>query len=316
MNKNFTDDTLLARWLSGELTPSELEELQKHPHFDQFKSIAELGKNTTQVEYDIEAEWDQLKNLRTSSKESPKGKIRPFIAKPFSIALAACLILGLMMFAFWITSATTIEKTTLAETKTISLPDQSIVSLTPNSSIRYNKRNFNRKRKVKLKGQAFFTVQSQTNTFSVKSANLLVEVLGTSFDIIDNANYLNVDCYSGKVKVSHSSQSHIIEKNESVVVKSDRVKKASFTTSQSKPSWLNTNTPKIKFNDTPLDIVLDELERWYGIEIIHSLNLEQRKYTGGFTINDLDTALLLVCSPMFLTYSIDGRKVVIKSEGK
>ena len=69
------------------------------------------------------------------------------------------------------------------------LPDGSVVWLNSESSLRYPTRFSGKRREVELQGQGFFEVErDEQMPFEVKSGDLRVEVLGTSFDIMNYAN--------------------------------------------------------------------------------------------------------------------------------
>ena len=88
----------------------------------------------------------------------------------------------------------------------IQLPDSSVVILNANASISFNT-NWEQagNREVWLKGEAFFDVkQAAAHPFIVHSANMDIDVLGTSFNVKEGKAFTNVTLNTGKIKVRFS----------------------------------------------------------------------------------------------------------------
>lgn len=82
---------------------------------------------------------------------------------------------------------------TLAETRTVVLPDQTKVTLNRYSTLSYPERFKEKRRKVHLQGEAYFEVAKDAkHPFIVKAEAVKVQVLGTHF---------NVEAYPGDAEV-------------------------------------------------------------------------------------------------------------------
>lgn len=97
-------------------------------------------------------------------------------------------------------------QTTFAEQKIVELPDQSIVQLNANSSLRFpQKWNPNNSRQVWLAGEAYFQVDKKESTgqkFQVITKDLTVEVLGTVFNVNARESATQVFLEEGKVNLN------------------------------------------------------------------------------------------------------------------
>lgn len=83
------------------------------------------------------------------------------------------------------------------------LPDSSEVILNANASISFNE-HWERgdDREVWLKGEAFFDIRPMAaHPFIVHSANMAIDVLGTSFNVKEGNAFTNVTLNTGKIKV-------------------------------------------------------------------------------------------------------------------
>lgn len=88
----------------------------------------------------------------------------------------------------------------------VQLPDSSEVILNANASISFNP-NWEQggNREVWLKGEAFFDIkQAPAHPFIVHSANMDIDVLGTSFNVKEGKAFTNVTLNTGKIKVRFS----------------------------------------------------------------------------------------------------------------
>ena len=94
-------------------------------------------------------------------------------------------------------------------TETIKLPDGSLATLYPGSGIKYPKKFNDKSRPIKLEGEAFFKViKDSLRTFSVSSSDMMVKVLGTSFNVeaYYGSKIFNVVVEEGKVAVSNREE--------------------------------------------------------------------------------------------------------------
>ena len=60
MDLPFADETILARWLSGELTDAERRQVEEHPGFTDWQRIAQDSKRLQAPVYDEATNWKKL----------------------------------------------------------------------------------------------------------------------------------------------------------------------------------------------------------------------------------------------------------------
>lgn len=112
------------------------------------------------------------------------------------VASAAAVVLlcmaGWLAYEAW-RPAPMLMVSTLAETRTVVLPDQTKVTLNRYSTLSYPERFKEKRRKVHLQGEAYFEVAKDAkHPFIVKAEAVRVKVLGTHF---------NVEAYPGDAEV-------------------------------------------------------------------------------------------------------------------
>ncbi len=233
----------------------------------------------------------------------------PSSRKTFSIvrwSVAAAAILALLI---WVNTLQQTEKVIAlsGENKEISLPEFSHVTLNAGSKVVFNENKFINDRELTLDGEAFFEVNPGSQ-FTVKTDQGFVTVLGTSFNVISRHGRFEVSCYTGKVSVSSGKkESQIIVAGEKSIKESQQLRKETFTTAD-KPGWTQ---GKFTFENHPLSVVVDELERQYNVKVTLDKELKDVRYIGLFEAGNLEAALYTITWPLHLQYKISGNSVII-----
>ncbi len=251
----------------------------------------------------IEALWARI-HAATPARENR----RPLrVVRWVSIAAAAAIALLLAFFFLFPGPGETVQvRAQRGETLEHALPDGSRVQLNAGSSLTYDAAQWTDNRRLRLSGEAFFEVE-KGNRFVVETERGSVEVLGTSFNVNTHDGQFRVECYSGRVGVSSGPAEEVLEPGQSVALMDGSLKKARFDT-LSGASW---RQGRFEYEDKPLALVFAELERQFDISIEAADSIRQRRYTGFFERNSLDSALYLVCWPMQLESTVKGQKIQI-----
>lgn len=251
----------------------------------------------------IEALWVRI-HAATPAREN-RSPLR--VLRWTAYAAAAAIALLLVFFFLFPGPGETVQVLAQrGETVEHALPDGSLVLLNAGSSLTYDATQWPENRRLTLSGEAFFEVEKGSR-FVVETARGKVEVLGTSFNVNTHDGQFRVECYSGRVGVSSGRGEEILEPGQSVALMDGSLKKNSFD-AQSGASW---RQGRFEYEDEPLALVFAELERQFDIAIESPDSIRQRRYTGFFERNSLDSALYLVCWPMQLESTVMGQKVQI-----
>jgi len=195
-------------------------------------------------------------------------------------AAAAALLLGLLIPAvqFFTKPVETwhaaslhyINETTgRGEIKTITLPDETKVTLNAESRLTYPA-VFANERSVELLGEAIFDVTHDSNRpFTVATADMNVKVLGTVFDVkaYPDDELLMVSVASGKVAVETWRAASSESDASTILLEKDRHLKINKTTGNHEKStidadkYLSWTDGILHFNDTPVREVINMLNR-------------------------------------------------------
>lgn len=294
------DDTILARWLSGELSPEEQDAFEKSESFTDYTMIINGANRFVKPSFDKEV----LRAKILSEIDTPK-KTKVFRLKPWYYAAAASILVFLSLGLFFKEINYTSQ---VGEQRTVTLPDGSLVHLNAGSHLKRNRFFWSSNKKVILvQGEGFFEVE-KGDGFEVQTKLGSVQVLGTKFNIKNRPDYFQVSCYDGKVQfvAAETNTKTILTKGQEIIQIEGAVKQDNFT--DGKPSWM---TGESLFRNTPLQIVLKELEIQYGISIKTEAIKTDEKYTGGFTHRNLETALKAVLAPMSIDYVLSEDKKTV-----
>lgn len=191
-----------------------------------------------------------------------------------------------------------------------SLPDGTIGWLNSNSSIRYEG-NFQADRQITLKGEAYFDVyRDPKRPFIVKTNEVNVRVLGTSFSIAsyDNESNVEVVLEHGKLEFSDKDKTKTFIMKPNDLLLYDKTRK-DFSTEEVQPQkYLSWKDGKLVFRNDPLDVIARRLERWYNIDVeINGSITADMRLRATFIDEDLEEVLGLLRRSLPIEYRIENR---------
>ncbi len=287
---------LLAKWLAGELSPEEREELEATLTLDDLKVVLEDIDTWFVARFETEKKLRELKEQVNKSPE--KGKL---ISLPgiWRYAAAALLLIGVYFIIDYNRSSDLIlVETEAAEQLEYYLPDSSLIILSPLSSVAYNPKKYSGEREITLKGQAYFEV-GKGSLFSVLSENGKINVLGTRFDVRETGNRYTVNCFEGTVMVLTSGNETVLNALEGLDYRNNQIEV--YTLQLLQPDWTEGyNT----YSQADLQEVVTDINRYFNTTIDLPAQYRQLAFTGSFQHQDLETALREVFSPMGISYTL------------
>lgn len=220
---------------------------------------------------------------------------RPYLFR--IAAVIAGIILGIGLYNWLKPSEEWIVYTSEQVVKEVRLPDSTLVTLAPGSSVRYEARAFKSQRNVEMQGKAFFQVKRDPqHPFSVQNDQAKVQVLGTEFQVASHADATEVWVQSGKVSFSSrkNKEGIILTRGMSAVLVSqeDQPKRIE----QAPPNTIAWKTGFFVYDNTPLDVVLQELSDYYGIQL--AATQTAKHLTGRFSVDNIDEILEIIESTL------------------
>jgi len=243
--------------------------------------------------------------------------------------IAAAFIVLIFVFGIWFTSFQSsteskeaeivkiIEKETEKGQKlNLSLSDGSKVKLNADSRLSMPEKFSDSLRVVELNnGEAFFEIaRNEQKPFIVRSQNVMVEVLGTSFNVnaYPDQEILSVAVTKGKVSVKtlDSTQQIYLLPGEVFYFNTTSGMKRKSTFDQEKLlAWKN---GVLLFEDANIEEVISKLELWYGVGFkIKGTMINKRKFNGRFENEPLKTILEALSFSSQLKYEIKEKEITI-----
>lgn len=177
------------------------------------------------------------------------------------------------------------------------LPDSTLISMAGNSSIRYDKKAYGKERRVvEMKGKVFFQVtRNEARPFSVYTERTEVTVLGTSFQIDEQPDGTDVDVMTGKVSFGVTgSETDKVILTAGMSASYSMESKGITILEEEDLNTLSWKTRQLRFNDTPLEKVVSDLNEYYQVNIINKAETPNLKLTATFNDLPLEDVLLVI----------------------
>jgi ferric-dicitrate binding protein FerR (iron transport regulator) len=298
----------MARYLAGEMTSKEeIAYLSELAHSRGLLSELEnMEKNWKYIDQDPAGKsWDSQKGwLKLHQKlesdglldDNPERQVRsrftPLLRLAASIALVLAIGIPALYFGVIRHDGEIPVETHMAHegVSTIDLPDGSRIYLNKGAEISYQAA-FQNQRAVELRGEAFFEVMSDPrNPFTVHSGEMLITVLGTSFNVKQQDSSSEIYVKTGKVRVSldNSDQFMQLEPEEVGTVENRQLN----SHAQEDPNYISWKTKDFKFVNSALTEVLEELEESYHVDIRgEGLDLSELRITTSYSGQSIDAIL-------------------------
>jgi len=254
---------------------------------------------------------------------------RVTLLKPFpwywNVAAILLVMLGSVLWLGWdeLKQANT-EEPAIAQHRIIqenprgqkhqfALPDGSTVWLNAESRLEYPEPFSPDTREVTLQGEAFFEVVSdQTRPFIIKTDEVTTTVLGTSFNISAYPEdcAISVSVATGKVEVDgpHVQKIMLLPTEQANYEKEDQsIEKTNFNPEE----ILGWKDGLIYFKEASFKHIVEELERWYNVEITVDNIQKYRRFSGEFRKQSLENVLNGISFSLDFDYKMEGKHVYI-----
>lgn len=294
---------LYSKLLSNRITEPELEE---------FLSLLEREEGRILSEAEMKKLWDriptaqlnpELQNEIHAFKEQVKygsGIVHEKFwdrigLRMVGMVAASLVVLISFVFLSGILSDQIEYKTSYGEREKITLPDGSVVELNANTTLVWDKNWKERRiRQVTLDGEAFFEVKHTDDhaTFLVRTNDLDVEVLGTSFNVSNRVENTKVYLEDGSVrlKVKGNNPQEILMTPGHKITYSraeDLLIEEKELNPETAASWKN---DVLYFNNKKVEEILREVSELYGVQFEYNdPDIRERKLNFWVPYSDWET---------------------------
>lgn len=325
---------IISRYLINRLTHEENEQLdawkiENEENRILFDSIVNQWNSKNKGKLSILGS-DEVKEriwIKLNQGASYQSKKNRVLFPIFLKYAAVFLIIISAIFAFYEINKTDsrealvsnrIVKSNPAGQKTeIKLSDGSIVILNSQSEVSYNSIFSDTSRIITLEGEAFFSISKDSlRPFYVYTHGIKIKALGTSFNVksFSNSNKIFVSLSTGKVVVDRQSNSNgsieLLPGEQVIFDKNSRVfSPIAYYDRLEVESW---KSGYLYFKKANINAIVNELEKWYGVEIlVESLPDQAISYTGLFKKQNLENVLTSIGFVVNFEFEIDEKDVII-----
>lgn len=315
--KSMLDEASIAEQI--EIKQWLLDDDDNQRYFEHFELIWNESKRLARTStVDENAAWERFK-ARTNAKDR-ETEVIPMYPRPvFRILRMVAMVLmtagvGWLSYIF-ATRSSSNEMLTISsgmQTLTDTLPDGSIVTLNRKSSISYPQEFAGKTRQVRLTGEAFFDVKpDKSKPFLISVDDVTVKVVGTSFNVKDNAEKTEVIVETGIVEVSRDTQRvRITPREEATIVKASAEMRKGITADEFHNYY---RTRRLFCDGTPLWRLVEILNEAYEADIvIGNQRLKNLPINTTFDQNSLESILGVVSETLSLKVEHHGDQIILK----
>lgn len=211
-----------------------------------------------------------------------QGICRQVAFRRYWMAAASVVLLLIGFGTFYVKERNNPEWVSVAtvsgQLKDVYLPDSTLVSMAGNSTLRYDVKKYGKERRVvEMTGKAFFQVKrNEARPFSVHTA------------------MTEVDVVTGKVRFAAGKEPEPVILTAGMSASYSNEKKEIDILKEENPNNLSWKTKQLRFNDTPLEKVIRDLNEYYQVEIINKVDSPDSRLTATFNDLPLDEVLMVI----------------------
>lgn len=307
-SKNYTEKEWAeyASSHSGEVEKNKKFSEEENMILEKYWKATESGFNPEEI--DVDRAWEKiLSGITEGNPTSIKKTNRPYL----KIAAAITLILGVSAAVLYITRTSRSEYVVLSTgekdaVKEISLPGGNRVWLNRNSKLSYKAKPDDNTKNIKLSGEAYFDIiHDPSHPFIIDAGKATIKVIGTTFNVITSNPQKEVEVFveSGNVLLSTVSGKDVVLE-PGYIGKADN--KSAIKILNNNKNYLAWKTGLLVYEDTPLNEVLHDLNRVYGINItVEDPSILDYRITSTFDKDPEETIINVICITFNLNYVKD-----------
>lgn len=316
------DKKILEKFKTGGYSRSEYKQVKTWFEQDDQEELQQaMGSHWSEIPADQPLNDRLVRLQETLTKQigfSPRRKSNSIIY--FYRKVAAILFIPLLVgFGYWfltsdgaqVISYASIHSPEGARTE-FSLPDGTTGWLNSGSVLTYPV-EFTGNREVKIAGEAYFeVVRQQGKPFYVKTEELTVQVLGTSFSVsaYKDDDEISVILKEGKVQINGLNGNKVCLMSPDEKFRYDLSQKLAQVSQVDAEGQIAWTQGLLSFRGEPLSEVMKKLSRWYNVDYeIRDITLQNYSFKATFKDEQLDEILRMIALTTPMKYRIEERKI-------
>ncbi len=314
------DSDRLARYFAGEASPDDRADVaawaaSNPANQKELDGLVAAWKSPRQRGvYDLDRAWGQVAGRFGQAMADPEPIAVPLARRPVGRWLAAAAVVLAIGSAVLLRArdVAVTYTTAIGERRLVTLPDGSTATLAPASTVvvaaGYGKPN----RHLSLTGRAWFEVShDDARPFQIAAAGMMVEDLGTEFEVVTTSPGLQVTVVTGSVAVHRGSGSATVTLGPRDVATISPHGGSNVDHQAAVDRITSWRQGTLDFVNRPLGEVAAELERWYDVALVLAPGLQARRLNAPIPTGNLTEALEIITTALGLTRSDAGRVITL-----
>jgi transmembrane sensor len=322
------DYQLVGRYLAGEASPAEAIQLEawlaaSPANKQQFEQISKVWSTLSSEEICVMPNKEAL-FLQIRDQFPPLHAPRILSHKKTivwtKIAATLLIVTGAALLAVILFNNNRRQDTAIITRQTQqailhdTLPDGSVAILNSYSQLQYPEQFTDNKREVQLKGESWFSVTpNKSKPFIITTGPVHIRVIGTSFNVRNGKDTIEVAVRSGVVRMYNDRDSITIPAGKKGIY---HIPTKRFLIGKA-INWSEFGyaTKVFNFENATLKEIAGQLQKVYDVTIVYNKNLENCILTGSFDNVSIEYIIRVIAITLNLDYRIE-HKTVYLSGGK
>ncbi|WP_372634378.1 FecR family protein [Fodinibius sp.] len=332
---------VIQRYVSGRCSASEQRKVEGWMENDPttrklVEEVEQIWSLTPEEDFEVSVKdaWDRFQVREVRKQTSRQRNDRQHYQMGVLVRAAAAILL--MAFIGWfswqyidesnietVSSISQVEmqsvNTENGERAQLTFSDGTVITLNAASSLKYPKAFQEAKREIKLKGEAYFEVASNTEKpFVVHVNNVEVEVVGTKFNVRawEEDSEVSVGVREGKVAVNSVSEDHRQQKDRVLltegqytsVIEGKGLTHVQNIDIEKHLLWINGG---LYFDNTPFKNVFRQIEREFNVDItVEDKDILEVPFTSTFEDVKLEKILKVLSASMKMEYRKEEQNIM------
>lgn len=297
------EEAMIAKFIEEDASAKEKYDRYQIFHIDvhAVQSVLASRKN-----YDEHQAWRSVQGHSQPGK--PKYSLNPYLKIAASILL--CITVG------WIflrgPSEVPIQLVAEQSIITTELQDGSEITLNKGSVLIHPEKFTESERRVSMKGEAYFEIEKDQNRpFIIDAGNAIIQVLGTSFNVIEVDGAIEVFVDKGLVRMSAGDQFLLLPAGTSGTFNpiDQTLYKKENSIIETHQFWRN---KQLVFKGVRLEEVMTTLEEAYGVNVhFENERLKNCTITVTFENESIERILRIISTTLNISITQVNNQIII-----
>lgn len=171
------------------------------------------------------------------------------------------------------------------------------------------------KRDVEIGGEVYFEVaKNKEKPFSVTCAGQKLTVLGTHFNVnaYTEEAVIKTTLLEGSVKISNGADNVVLKPGQQSLITAGSENKIQVSSAVDLDEVVAWKNGFFQFNRADIRTIMNQISRWYNVDIEVSGKLPDGHYRGNISRNVNLSKVLKVMELSGIHFTIEGRKIIVK----